>query len=131
MVLKCKLNIGRNSWPTKHLLQFFWSFKMHHKTKVVSLQRKILAFFFMIAKKGNYECHENTLSSCILLTIEPLYESVQKVKSGSIVPRYLYGTIAVYLHSRVTPKWCATKATLFQYKLGTSDVGSQGDPSFG
>lgn len=36
-------------------------------------------FFFMISKNGNYECHENTLSSCILLTIEPLYECVLKL----------------------------------------------------
>lgn len=49
-------------------------FKMHHKTKNVSLQNNSLASF-MMAKKGNYDCHENTLSSCILLTKEPLYDA--------------------------------------------------------
>lgn len=53
-------------------------FKMHHKTKNVSLQNNILASL-TIAKKGNYDCHENTLSSCILLTKESFYERAQKL----------------------------------------------------
>lgn len=77
-VLKGKLNIGRSSWPKKNLMRVFQSFKMHHKTKNVSLQNNILASF-MIAKESNYDFHENTLSSCILLTKEPLYECVQKL----------------------------------------------------
>lgn len=77
-VLKCKFNIGKkNSWPKKNVLRFFQPLK-NHKTKNVSLQNNVLASF-MIAKKSNYDCHENTLSSCIPLTKEPLYECAQKL----------------------------------------------------
>ena len=55
-----------------HLLQ------KHPTTKNVSLLKKSLASF-MTAKRGNYDCHENTLSSCILLTKESLYECAQNL----------------------------------------------------
>lgn len=77
-ILKGKLNIGRSSWPKKHLLRIFQSLKTHRETKNASLQNNILASF-MIAKKSNYDFHENTLSSCIPLTKEPLYECTQKL----------------------------------------------------
>lgn len=77
-LLKCKLNIGRVSWLKKNLLRFLQSFKMHHKTKNVLLQNNILASF-MVAKKGNYDCHENTSHSCMVLTKEPLYECSQNL----------------------------------------------------
>lgn len=51
---------------------------MHHKPKNVSLQNNSLASL-MITKKGNYDCHENTLSRCILLTKESLYDCAQKL----------------------------------------------------
>lgn len=47
---------------------------MYHKRKNVSLQNKVLASF-MIEKSGNYDCHENTLSSCTQLTKEAFYDA--------------------------------------------------------
>lgn len=43
--------------------------------KNVSLQNKVLASF-MIERTGNYDCHENTLSSCVQLTKEPFYDAL-------------------------------------------------------
>lgn len=42
----------------------------------VSLQNKVLASF-MIERKGNYDCQENTLSSCVQLTKEPFYDALE------------------------------------------------------
>lgn len=42
----------------------------------VSLQNEVLASF-MIKRKGNYDCQENTLSSCVQLTKEPFYDALE------------------------------------------------------
>lgn len=113
-VLKCKLKIGRNLWPKKNRLPFFQSFKMHHKTKNVSLQNNSLASF-MMAKKGNYDCHENTLSSCILLTKEPLYELVKA------------GTLYIHISQKLDrlPNWSRYQKRLFSINCGFVPVNFQ------